>query len=60
MEFMEYRDPIILYLDDRSSTDYGIKVYESNILSAPSKKLEFIEIEGRDGTLTVDLSLIHI
>lgn len=54
MEFMEYRDPIILYLDDRSSTDYGIKVYESNILSAPSKKLEFIEIEGRDGTLTVD------
>ena len=44
MEFMEYRDPIILYLDDKPSTDYGIKVYESNILSAPSKRLEFIEI----------------
>lgn len=54
MEFMEYRDPIVLYLDDKPSTDYGIKVYESNVLSAPSKKLEFIEIEGRDGTLTVD------
>jgi phage-related protein len=54
MEFMEYRDPIILYLDDKPSTDYGIKVYESNILSAPSKKLEFIEVDGRDGALTVD------
>lgn len=54
MEFMEYRDPIILYLDDKPSTDYGIKVYESNILSAPSKKLEFIDIEGRDGALTID------
>ncbi len=54
MEFMEYRNPIVLYLDDKPSTDYGIKVYESNVLSAPSKKLEFIEIEGRDGALTVD------
>ena len=54
MEFMEYRDPIILYLDDKPSTDYGIKLYESNILSAPSKKLEFIDIEGRDGALTID------
>ena len=54
MEFMEYRDPIILYLDDKPSTDYGIKVYESNILSAPSKRLEFFEIEGSDGALTVD------
>lgn len=54
MEFIEYKDPIILYLDDKSSLDYGIKVYESNILSAPSKKLEFIEIEGRDGALTQD------
>lgn len=54
MEFMEYRDPIILYLDDKPSTDYGIKAYESNILSAPSKKLEFIDIEGRDGALTID------
>lgn len=54
MEFMEYKDPIILYLDDKPSTDYGIKVYESNILSAPSKKLEFVEIEGRDGALTID------
>nr|WP_302967155.1 hypothetical protein [uncultured Romboutsia sp.] len=54
MEFMEYRDPIVLYLDDKPSTDYGIKLYESNILSAPSKKLEFIDIEGRDGALTID------
>lgn len=54
MEFMEYKDPIILYLDDKPSTDYGIKVYESNILSAPSKKLEFVEIEGRNGALTID------
>ena len=54
MEFMEYRNPIVLYLDDKPSTDYGIKVYESNVLSAPTKKLEFIEIEGRDGALTVD------
>lgn len=54
MEFVEYRDPIILYLDDKPSTDYGIKIYESNILSAPSKKLEFVEIEGRGGALTVD------
>ena len=36
MEFIEYRDPIVLYLDDKHSTEYGIKVYESNILSAPS------------------------
>lgn len=54
MEFTEYKDPIVLYLDDKPSTDYGIKVYESNILSAPSKKLEFVEIEGRDGALTID------
>lgn len=54
MEFIEYKDPIILYLDNKSSLDYGIKVYESNILSAPSKKLDFIEVEGRDGTLTQD------
>lgn len=55
MEFREFQDPIVLYKDDVASTDYGIRIYASNILSAPSKKLEFIDIEGRrNGSLTID------
>lgn len=54
MDFMEYSDPIILYKDDKSCLDYGIKVYKSNILSAPSRKLDFVDVQGRDGALTID------
>ena len=55
MEFMEYREPIELFIDDKSALDYGIKTYSSNILSSPARKLEFIEIEGRkNGSLTID------
>ena len=55
MEFREFQEPIILYKDDVPSTDYGIRIYASNILSAPSKKLEFIDIEGRrNGSLIID------
>lgn len=54
MEFMEYREPIILYKDDIPCTKVGIKVYKSNILSAPSRNLEFVEVQGRNGALTID------
>lgn len=54
MDFIEYKDPIVLYKDDDPCTKYGIKIYKSNILSAPSRNLEFVEIQGRDGALTVD------
>ena len=54
MDFMEYSDPIVLYKDDESCLDYGIKIYKSNILSAPSRSLEFVDVQGRDGALTVD------
>lgn len=54
MDFIEYKDPIVLYKDDEPCTKYGIKIYKSNILSAPSRNLEFVEIQGRDGALTVD------
>lgn len=55
MEFREYINPIILYKDDIPSTDYGIKIYSSNILSSPSKNIEFIDIEGRkNGSLSID------
>ena len=54
MEFIEYAEPIVLFKDDVPCTDVGIKVYKSNILSAPSRKLESIDVEGRNGTLTLD------
>lgn len=55
MEFREFQDPIVLYKDDVASTDYGIRIYASNILSAPSKKIEFVDVEGRrNGSLTID------
>lgn len=55
MEFREFQEPIILYKDNIASTDYGIRIYASNILSAPSKKIEFVDIEGkRNGSLTID------
>lgn len=55
MDFMEYRDPIELFIDSESSLDYGIKIYSSNILSSPSRDIEFIEVKGRkESNLTVD------
>lgn len=54
MDFIEYSDPIVLYKDDKPCTDYGIKVCKSNILSAPSRSLEFVDVQGRDGALTID------
>lgn len=55
MEFREFQEPIILYKDNIASTDYGIRIYASNILSAPSKRLEFVDVEGRrNGSLTID------
>ena len=55
MQFREFQNPIILYKDGVPSTNYGIRIYSTNILSAPSKKLKFIDIEGRkNGSLTID------
>ena len=37
-----------------SSRDFNIKVKQSNHLSIPRKKLEFIEVQGRTDNLVVD------
>lgn len=37
-----------------SSRDFNIKIKESNHLSIPRKKLEFIEVQGRTDNLVVD------
>ena len=37
-----------------SSRDFNIKIKQSNHLSIPKKKLEFIEVQGRTDNLVVD------
>ena len=37
-----------------SSRDFNIKVKQSNHLSIPRKKLEFIEVQGRTDNLIID------
>ena len=37
-----------------SSRDFNIKIKESNHLSIPKKKLEFIEVQGRTDNLIID------
>ena len=37
-----------------SSRDFNIKIKESNHLSIPRKKLEFIEVQGRTDNLIID------
>ena len=37
-----------------SSRDFNIKVKQSNHLSIPKKKLEFIEVQGRTDNLIID------
>ena len=37
-----------------SSRDFNIKVKQSNHLSIPRKKLEFIEVQGRTDNLMID------
>ena len=37
-----------------SSRDFNIKIKQSNHLSIPRKKLEFIEVQGRTDNLIVD------
>ena len=37
-----------------SSRDFNIKIKQSNHLSIPRKKLEFIEVQGRTDNLVVD------
>ena len=38
----------------QSSRNFNIKIKNSNHLSIPSKKLEFIEVEGRTDNLVID------
>lgn len=52
MEFNEYGEFIHLYID--GIEDEHIKVYKSNILSSPSRNIEFLEVQGRNGSLTID------
>lgn len=53
--FTEYRKPIVLYIDDKSSLDVGISVIKSNILSSPSPRREFEEVPGRKmGSVLID------
>ena len=40
--------------NDISSRDFNIKIKESNHLSIPKKKLEFIEVQGRTDNLIID------
>ena len=40
--------------NDVSSRDFNIKVKQSNHLSIPRKKLEFIEVQGRTDNLIID------
>ena len=40
--------------NNKSSRDFNIKIKESNHLSIPRKKLEFIEVQGRTDNLIVD------
>ena len=37
-----------------SSRDFNIKIKQSNHLSIPKKKLEFIEVQGRTDNLIID------
>ena len=37
-----------------SSRDFNIKIKQSNHLSIPKKKIEFIEVQGRTDNLVVD------
>lgn len=37
-----------------SSKDFNIKIKQSNHLSIPKKKLEFIEVQGRTDNLIID------
>ena len=37
-----------------SSRDFNIKIKQSNHLSIPRKKLEFIEVQGRTDNLVID------
>lgn len=53
-DFIEYREPLVLYKDGVSSLDYNIKVLKTNILSSPQRRIEYIEIPGRDGTLSIN------
>lgn len=40
--------------NDISSRDFNIKIKESNHLSIPKKKLEFIEVQGRTDNLIIN------
>ena len=40
--------------NDVSSRDFNIKIKQSNHLSIPKKKLEFIEVQGRTDNLIID------
>ena len=37
-----------------SSRDFNIKIKQSNHLSIPKRKMEFIEVQGRTDNLVVD------
>ena len=40
--------------NNKSSRDFNIKIKNSNHLSIPKKKLEFIEVQGRTDNLIID------
>lgn len=52
-DFIEYREPLFLIKNGVNSLDYNIKVLRTNILSSPQRRIEYIEIPGRDGTLSI-------
>jgi Phage-related protein len=52
-DFVEYREPIKFYINDECSLDYGIKVLKTNILSSPAPSIDYIDIPGRNGSLSV-------